>query len=64
MRRWISGEAACQHDLHDLWRRIAYNALVGNRDDHPRSHGLLHDGTGWRLSKAATSRTASDSELN
>lgn len=31
---------------------MAYNALVGNRDDHPRNHGLLHDGTGWRLSKA------------
>ncbi|GAB4089549.1 hypothetical protein GCM10028785_22180 [Hydrogenophaga soli] len=28
------------------------NAVVGNRDDHPRNHGLLHDGTGWRLSKA------------
>ena len=25
---------------------------MGNRDDHPRNHGLLHDGTGWRLSKA------------
>ncbi len=52
MRRWISDEAACQQDLHELWRRMAYNALVGNRDDHPRNHGLLHDGTGWRLSKA------------
>lgn len=31
---------------------MAYNALVGNRDDHPRNHGLLHNGTGWRLSKA------------
>lgn len=52
MRRWISDEAACQQDLHQLWRRMAYNALVGNRDDHPRNHGLLHDGAGWRLSKA------------
>jgi serine/threonine-protein kinase HipA len=52
MRRWIGDEAACQQDLHELWRRMAYNALVGNRDDHPRNHGLLHDGTGWRLSKA------------
>lgn len=52
MRRWISDEAACQQDLHELWRRMAYNALVGNRDDHPRNHGLLHDGKGWRLSKA------------
>ena len=52
MRRWISDEAACQQNLQELWRRMAYNALVGNRDDHPRNHGLLHDGTGWRLSKA------------
>jgi serine/threonine-protein kinase HipA len=52
MRRWISDRHACQQDLQELWRRMAYNALVGNRDDHPRNHGLLHDGTGWRLSKA------------
>ena len=52
MRRWIGDESACQQDLHELWQRMAYNALVGNRDDHPRNHGLLHDGMGWRLSKA------------
>jgi serine/threonine-protein kinase HipA len=52
MRRWVPDEAACRRDLHELWKRMAYNALVGNRDDHPRNHGLLHDGTGWRLSKA------------
>jgi serine/threonine-protein kinase HipA len=52
MRRWISDEAALQQDLQELWRRMAYNALVGNGDDHPRNHGLIHDGAGWRLSKA------------
>jgi serine/threonine-protein kinase HipA len=52
MRRWISDEAALKQDLQELWRRMAYNALVGNGDDHPRNHGLIHDGTGWRLSKA------------
>lgn len=52
MRRWITDAQACQQDLQELWRRMAYNALVGNRDDHPRNHGLLHDGSGWRLSKA------------
>lgn len=52
MRRWITDPEHCRHDLHELWRRMAYNALVGNRDDHPRNHGLLHDGSGWRLSKA------------
>lgn len=52
MRRWVSDGAALQQDLQELWRRMAYNALVGNGDDHPRNHGLIHDGTGWRLSKA------------
>jgi serine/threonine-protein kinase HipA len=52
MRRWIADKAALQIDLQELWRRMAYNALVGNGDDHPRNHGLIHDGTGWRLSKA------------
>ena len=31
---------------------MAYNALVGNGDDHPRNHGLIQEGRGWRLSKA------------
>ena len=52
MRRWISDGAALQQDLQELWQRMAYNALVGNGDDHPRNHGLIHDGGGWRLSRA------------
>ena len=52
MRRWIQEVPALQDDLQELWRRMAYNALVGNGDDHPRNHGLIHDGTGWRLSRA------------
>lgn len=52
MRRWITDEQHCQQDLAELWRRMAYNALVGNKDDHPRNHGLLHTGQGWRLSPA------------
>ena len=52
MRRWITDEQHCRQDLTELWRRMAYNALVGNKDDHPRNHGLLHTGLGWRLSPA------------
>ena len=52
MRRWIEDGLALQADLQELWRRMSYNALVGNGDDHPRNHGLIQDGTGWRLSKA------------
>lgn len=52
MRRWIRDERGLQDDLGQLWRRMAFNALVGNKDDHPRNHALVHDGHGWRLSKA------------
>jgi serine/threonine-protein kinase HipA len=34
-----------------LWRRLAFNALVSNTDDHARNHALVFDGA-WRLSKA------------
>jgi serine/threonine-protein kinase HipA len=36
--------------LPELWERIAYNALVGNGDDHPRNHALLRVDGAWRLS--------------
>lgn len=52
MRRWITDEQHCRQDLTELWRRMSYNALVGNKDDHPRNHGLLNTGQGWRLSPA------------
>lgn len=40
-------------DLHELWRRIIFNVLVGNLDDHLRNHGFLYDCDGrWRLSPA------------
>lgn len=34
---------------------MAFNALVGNTDDHPLNHGLLHDGgaqRSWHLASA------------
>ncbi len=36
----------------ELWRRMAFNAICGNGDDHPRNHGIVHDQGHWRLSKA------------
>ncbi len=40
-------------DLHELWRRIVFNVLIGNLDDHLRNHGFLYNGNGrWRLSPA------------
>lgn len=37
-------------DLHELFRRMLFNILVTNDDDHLRNHGFLYDGNGWRLS--------------
>jgi serine/threonine-protein kinase HipA len=42
-----------QRDLRDLWRRIVFNILISNTDDHLRNHGFLRTGrNGWRLSPA------------
>ena len=45
--------AAAKADLAQLWRRLVFNVLVSNTDDHLRNHGFLYasDG-GWRLSPA------------
>ena len=40
-------------DLRELWRRVVFNVLVGNLDDHLRNHGFVYDRDGmWRLSPA------------
>lgn len=39
-------------DLEQLFRRVMFNILIGNRDDHLRNHGFLREGNGWRLSPA------------
>ena len=40
-------------DLRQLWRRIVFNVLISNTDDHLRNHGFLYSGgTGWWLSPA------------
>jgi serine/threonine-protein kinase HipA len=41
------------HDAQALFRRIAFNILISNLDDHLRNHGALHiAGYGWRLAPA------------
>ena len=43
--------ASTTEDLKDLWRRIVFNIMVSNVDDHLRNHGFLYAGSaGWRLS--------------
>lgn len=40
-----------KEDLRELWRRIVFNVLISNTDDHLRNHGFLYDNIGgWRLS--------------
>lgn len=41
-----------QEDLHQLWKRIVFNILVSNTDDHLRNHGFLLKPEGWILSPA------------
>ena len=37
-------------DLQELYKRMCYNALVGNDDDHPKNHAVLFKDGQWRLS--------------
>jgi len=39
-------------ELHQLWRRMAFSALISNTDDHLRNHAFLRQQRGWRLSPA------------
>ena len=42
-----------RQDMHALWRRMVFNVLVSNTDDHLRNHAFLHvPGCGWALSPA------------
>ena len=53
LQRWC---ASAQHGLEleqqEVWRRMAFNALVGNYDDHSRNHGLLFRKGRWGMSPA------------
>lgn len=45
--------AQAKQDAHELYRRVAFNVLVSNVDDHLRNHGFLRrDRAGWVLSPA------------
>ena len=44
--------ARIRDDLTQLYRRMAFNVLAGNRDDHLRNHGFLRHADGWRLAPA------------
>ncbi|WP_257284777.1 type II toxin-antitoxin system HipA family toxin [Endozoicomonas sp. SESOKO1] len=51
----IAQGANTQADLAQLWRRLAFNILVSNSDDHLRNHGFIladNASSGWLLSPA------------
>lgn len=46
------GHAPTQ-DVQQLWRRLVFNLLITNVDDHLQNHGFLHVARGlWRLAPA------------
>ena len=49
LHRWSSHP---EKDQLELFRRLVFNAMVTNNDDHPRNHALLQVQGAWRLSPA------------
>jgi serine/threonine-protein kinase HipA len=43
---------APKKDAPELYRRMVFNALISNGDDHPRNHALLAKDHAWKLSPA------------
>jgi serine/threonine-protein kinase HipA len=48
----IQQGATVKADLEQLWRRVVFNILVSNTDDHLRNHGFMLTNSGWQLSPA------------
>jgi len=41
-----------QEDAPELFRRMCFNALISNADDHPRNHAIIASDANWKLSPA------------
>jgi serine/threonine-protein kinase HipA len=51
--RILSVAPDARRDLTELWRRIVFNMLITNVDDHLHNHGFLHVGhVQWQLAPA------------
>lgn len=48
----LQGCTDVQQNLRELYRRVAFNVMFGNTDDHFRNHGFLLTPKGWTLSPA------------
>lgn len=42
--------ATPKKDAGELFRRMCFNALISNADDHPRNHAVIAPGADWKLS--------------
>jgi serine/threonine-protein kinase HipA len=43
---------APSRDAPELFRRVCFNSLISNTDDHPRNHAMIAWGKEWELSPA------------
>jgi len=41
-----------KEDAPELFKRMCFNALISNADDHPRNHAMIAMGDEWKLSPA------------
>ena len=41
-----------KRDANELFRRMCFNGLISNTDDHPRNHAIIAKDKLWRLSPA------------
>ena len=48
----LHGCTDVRQNLRELYRRVAFNVMFGNTDDHFRNHGFLLTPKGWTLSPA------------
>ena len=48
----LRGCTDVRQNLRELYRRVAFNIMFGNTDDHFRNHGFLLTPKGWTLSPA------------
>jgi serine/threonine-protein kinase HipA len=44
--------SAPKKDAGELFRRMCFNALISNTDDHPRNHAIVAHDRAWKLSPA------------
>lgn len=38
-----------KEDIHELYKRMLLNILIGNDDDHPKNHAFMYQNQQWRL---------------